>query len=213
MSKRITRELLQTQELKQQKIFYFFKDDNFRKGNAYIFGPENTPYEHIPLEFSFTLPDDYPFVPPIVNYNTNDGLTRFHPNFYIDGKVCLSILGTYSGPKWVSSLNISAVLLSLHSLMTKNPLQHEPGYESLNESHPKCSQYSDYVEHNMIKLFFNMYPIYKKVEDEMFQTVLEESKNKLIEKVSKKAEYHDILFTILPYGMSGRTHWKELAKQ
>ena len=96
--------------------------------------------------------------------------------------------------------------------MTKNPLQHEPGYESLNESHPKCQQYSDYVEHNMIQHFFKMYNIYKKIENEAFQKVLEESKEKLIQKVIKKTEHHDILFTVLPYGMNGRTRWKEIVK-
>jgi ubiquitin-protein ligase len=212
MIKRLPKEVLQTRDLQEQGIFYFFSEDNITKGTAYLFGPENTPYEFIPLEFSFNIPTDYPFVPPKVIYNTNDGFTRFHPNFYIEGKVCLSILGTYSGPKWASSLNISAVLLSIYSLITKNPLQHEPGYETLNENHPKCAQYSDYIEHNMIQLFFKLYDSYKKIDNEEFQKVLEKNKETLIQKVLKKAEQQEILYTLLPYNMSGGTSWKKLAK-
>ena len=208
--KRLPKELCKIQELREQSIFYFYSDDNITKGTAYLFGPENTPYEYIPLEFSFNIPDDYPFVPPKVTYLTNDGLTRFHPNFYVEGKVCLSILGTYSGPKWASSLNISSVLLSIYSLLTKNPLQHEPGYENLNEHHPKCSQYSDYIEHNIIQLFFKNYEIYKKIDDDEFQAKLEKSREKLIEKVKRKAKNQELYYTILPYGMSGGTNWKKL---
>ena len=212
MIKRLPRELIQIQELRNQGIFYFTENDTITKGKAYLFGPEDTPYEYIPLEFSFDIPYDYPFVPPKVTYFTNDGFTRFHPNFYVDGKVCLSILGTYSGPKWASSLNISGILMSLYSLMTKNPLQNEPGYETLNENNPKCSQYSDIIEHNIIQLFFKLYDSYKKIDDLEFQELLEKNKEKLIIKVLKKAESQEVLYTILPYGMSGVTAWKRLAK-
>jgi ubiquitin-protein ligase len=211
MIKRLPKELYNTRELRNQNIYYFYSEDDITKGTAYLFGPEDTPYEHIPLEFSFTIPTDYPFVPPKVTYLTNDRFTRFHPNFYIEGKVCLSILGTYSGPKWVSSLNVSSILLSIYSLITKNPLQHEPGYETLNEHHPKCSQYSDYVEHNLVKLFFENYDLYKKIEDEEFQLALQKSREKLIEKVSQKAKNQELFYTILPYGMSGGTSWKKLS--
>ena len=31
---------------------------------------------------------------------TGCGTVRFNPNLYADGKVCLSLLGTYDGPRW-----------------------------------------------------------------------------------------------------------------
>lgn len=213
MEKRLLRELQLIKDLQKQNIYYFLSENNITKGKAILFGPPDTPYEYVPLEFLIEIPDEYPFVPPKVTYNTNDGFTRFHPNLYVDGKVCLSILGTYSGPKWASSLNISSVLLSILSILTKNPLSHEPGYENFNENHPKCSQYSDYVEHNLIQLFFKFYESYKKVDNEEFQKQLEENREKLIQKVLKKAEYHEVLYTLLPYGKNGQTSWKKLAKQ
>ena len=214
MSKRLPKEIgqAQTNELKELGIFYFPDESNIHNGRAILFGPQDTPFEHIPLEFSFEFPNDYPFVPPKVTYLTNDGYTRFHPNFYIEGKVCLSILGTYSGPKWASSLNLSSILVSLYSLLTRNPLQHEPAYEKANEMLPKCLQYSECVEHNLVQLFFRLYSNYKKIDDDEFQTVLERSRELLVKKVAKKSEQQESLYTVLPYAMRGSTQWKKLAR-
>mmetsp|Transcript_10330 Transcript_10330/g.30927 ORF Transcript_10330/g.30927 Transcript_10330/m.30927 type:complete len:103 (-) Transcript_10330:836-1144(-) len=47
-------------------------------------------------------PDDYPQSPPRVrNMTTGAGRVRFNPNLYANGKVCLSILGTWKGPGWM----------------------------------------------------------------------------------------------------------------
>jgi ubiquitin-protein ligase len=48
------------------------------------------------------LPPAYPHVPPKVTFRTTaDGRLRFNPNLYTDGKVCLSLLGTWSGDPWI----------------------------------------------------------------------------------------------------------------
>ena len=61
------------------------------EGDAIIFGPENTIYQYGVYIFHFKFPSNYPFSPPKVTYHTNDGITRFHPNLYRNGKVCLSL--------------------------------------------------------------------------------------------------------------------------
>lgn len=65
------------------------------------------------------FPEDYPSsAPHIVFLTTNGGKTRFNPNLYSDGKVCLSILGTWrgeSGEQWSSVQNCQ--VLSLPSPM------------------------------------------------------------------------------------------------
>ena len=219
ISRRLQKETLSLRDksLKDTGIYYFNETENLTSGTAILFGPKDTPYEYCPLEYSFNIPTDYPFSPPKVLYKTNDGKTRFHPNFYVDGKVCLSILGTYSGPKWASSLNISSVLLSIYSLMTVNPLTHEPCYETTHLTHPKNQQYADYIEHQMIKLFLEMYNnnYYKKYMDldDDFKNTIIEHYEKIKEKVKLKAITHEILFTVLPYSMSGTTMWKKLAEK
>ena len=77
-----------------------------------ITGPVGTPYEAGIFFFDVFCPDDYPHVPPRVRFlTTARGTVRFNPNLYNDGKVCLSLLGTYDGPRWDPSSTINQVLI------------------------------------------------------------------------------------------------------
>ncbi|KAI9592779.1 ubiquitin-conjugating enzyme/RWD-like protein [Syncephalis fuscata] len=77
------------------------------------------------FEFLMEFPRQYPSVPPVVRIITTDGgQTRFNPNLYADGKVCLSILGTWTGSageQWSSAHGVSSVLLSIQSIMSETP--------------------------------------------------------------------------------------------
>jgi len=76
------------------------------------------------------FPHDFPWNPPKVLLNTTDsGRTRFNPNLYAEGKVCLSILGTWQGPGWRAVQTIESVLVSIQSLMNAKPYHNEPGHE------------------------------------------------------------------------------------
>jgi ubiquitin-protein ligase len=60
-------------------------------------------------------PNTFPEAPPVVNLRTTgNGLVRFHPNLYSDGKVCLSLLGTWHASseieKWCEKRNETASL-------------------------------------------------------------------------------------------------------
>ena len=59
------------------------------KGYAVVFGPDDSIYRYGAYIFEFKFPTNYPYSPPKLNYMTNDGLTRFHPNLYRNGKVCI----------------------------------------------------------------------------------------------------------------------------
>lgn len=113
--------------LEEHGIYYIHDEDNILNGYAMIVGPSNTPYQYGYYFFTFTFPSNYPYSPPIVKFNKNPYNTRFHPNFYRSGKVCLSILNTWRGETWTSCQSLSTVLLTLCSVMTENPLLHEPG--------------------------------------------------------------------------------------
>lgn len=74
---------------------------------------------------------------------TNGGRTRFNPNIYSGGKVCLSILGTWRGEpgeEWSSAQGLESILLSIQSLMSPNPFENEPGFENANSSEDKKQQ-------------------------------------------------------------------------
>ena len=107
-------------------IYYSHDESDMTIGYAMIVGPSDTPYFGGYYFFKFNYPFDYPFTPPKVTYMTNDGLTRFNPNLYKCGKVCVSILNTWSGDKWSSCQTINSILLTLCSLLNKAPLENEP---------------------------------------------------------------------------------------
>jgi len=119
--------LIMKHPLTDNGIYYSHDENDLLKGYAMIIGPEGTPYYGGFYFFKFNFPTDYPYSPPKVNYMTNDGVTRYNPNLYKCGKVCVSILNTWSGDKWSSCQTINSVLLTLCSLLNNSPLENEPG--------------------------------------------------------------------------------------
>jgi baculoviral IAP repeat-containing protein 6 len=101
----------------------------------YITGPKDTPYENGLFEFHAYLPPDYPnTVPEVLIHTTGGGTIRFNPNLYNCGKVCLSLLGTWSGQeseKWnPMTSTFLQVIVSIQSLiLVEEPFFNEPGYE------------------------------------------------------------------------------------
>lgn len=61
-----------------------------------IKGPAATPYEDGLFAFDVHLPADFPSVPPVFHYLSFCS-ERLNPNLYEDGKVCVSLLGTWTG--------------------------------------------------------------------------------------------------------------------
>ena len=116
---------------------------NILKGYALIIGPSETPYFGGNYFFQFNYPTDYPHSPPKVTYCTNDGRIRFNPNLYKEGKVCVSILNTWRGEQWTSCQTISTVLLTLCTLLCKNPLLNEPG---VTKGHRDIHNYNEIIE-------------------------------------------------------------------
>lgn len=97
-----------------------------------IIGASGTPYQDGLFFFDFHLPPEYPQVPPSAYYHS--GGLRVNPNLYVDGKVCLSLLNTWTGrgnEVWdPSSSSILQVLVSLQGLvLNEKPYFNEAGYE------------------------------------------------------------------------------------
>ncbi len=136
-----------TSSLDKDRIYYKHSDTNILKAYVMIVGPPDSLYFGGYYFFEITFPMDYPHAPPLVEYLTNDGVTRFHPNFYKSKRVCLSMLNTWRGEQWTSCLTIKSVLLTLVSIMDSKPMLHEPG---VTEKHNDFNNY-----HTMI-LFKNI---------------------------------------------------------
>ena len=130
-------------------IYYVHDDADMLKGYAMIVGPEDTPYFGGFYFFIFDYPNDYPFRPPTVTYCTNGENIRFNPNLYVSGKVCVSILNTWHGDQWSSCQTISTILLTLCTLLCKNPLLNEPGILESDHAVPKYNKIIEYSNINI----------------------------------------------------------------
>jgi ubiquitin-protein ligase len=136
-------------DLNDHGIYVHFNEKNIYNAKALIIGPKETPYQNGYFFFDINFTERYPQEPPKVLLCTLNKRTRFNPNLYTGGKVCLSILGTWSGPGWTPCLSTSEVLLSIQSLMNSNPIQNEPGYEELTvDNSPEAKKYVQLIEYH-----------------------------------------------------------------
>ncbi|XP_050207040.1 putative ubiquitin-conjugating enzyme E2 38 isoform X2 [Mercurialis annua] len=100
---------------------------------AVIVGPAGTPYHDGLFVFDCLFPSTYPNTSPTVYYYS--GGLRLNPNLYECGKVCLSLLGTWSGQQnemWIPGTStMLQVLVSIQALiLNAKPFFNEPGHES-----------------------------------------------------------------------------------
>lgn len=94
-----------------------------------IEGPPDTPYQHAIFVFDIHLQAGYPDVPPRVTYWAWG--KRINPNLYANGKVCLSLLGTWAGPSWEPQVStLLQVLVSIQAMiLIDTPYCNEPGQQ------------------------------------------------------------------------------------
>lgn len=142
-------------ELEKSGIHIEFNEQNMLEAKAIIIGPKDTPYENGILFFKIKFPLNYPYSPPIIKYYSYSKI-RIHPNLYVgvpsenfEGKVCLSIINTWSGPKWTTIMHIGSVLLSIASMLDEHPLRNEPGYEDVKLKYSNL--YNQIIEHEKYK--------------------------------------------------------------
>jgi ubiquitin-protein ligase len=131
-------------------IYLCFAEERMDLCRAVVTGPIDTPYAHGLFVFDIYFPQSYPLVPPMITLMTTGmnaccilcilrlrtatttnvvvlallfsggGRVRFNPNLYVDGKVCLSLLGVASASddsqRWNKDLSsLAQVLLSIQS--------------------------------------------------------------------------------------------------
>jgi ubiquitin-conjugating enzyme E2 Z len=178
--------------LTEQGIYYVHDDTDMLKGYSMIVGPSETPYFGGFYFFEFTYPNDYPHSPPKVKYCTNGNDIRFNPNLYKCGKVCVSLLNTWRGDQWTSCQSISTVLLTLCTLLCKDPLLNEPG---VLKGHRDINNYNEIIEYSNISIavcdivrkkkgvylpfFENFYPYVKENFNKNYDKLLEFAKKKM----------------------------------
>ena len=157
------------------EVFIHFDESDINTMIVMIRGQEG-PYEFCQFLFHIRFSDDYPMSPPIVKFCSSDGRTRLNPNLYIEGKVCLSILGTWGQEDtWTAIMTIKTVILSIMALVMKTEaLRNEPGMES--SSADKIETYNLIVEYASLNILVNQI----ESPSEMFVPLLKNMKAQFI---------------------------------
>jgi ubiquitin-protein ligase len=135
----------------------FFATDEERPDiiSFLVVGPEGTPYQNGLFLFDLFLPLDFPQSPPqCVIKTTGGGKVRFNPNLYANGKVCLSLLGTWSGPPWdPKTSTLLQLIISIQSLiLVPYPYTNEPGFETTSLNDNRVVDYNTNVRLNNLRL-------------------------------------------------------------
>ena len=142
-------------------IFVRADKDNIDYMKAIIFGSEGTPYSSGAFLYDIYFGNNYPNSPPSVAItSTGNGKVRFNPNLYSNGKVCLSLLGTWSGSageNWDPKIStVYQVLLSIQSIIMSDLVYfNEPGHEDqlgTPEGDKLNEGYSNIVRYNNIRV-------------------------------------------------------------
>ena len=92
--------------------------NDYRHWKGRIKGPIDTVYQGGVFDVDIIIPDDYPFKPPKMKFDTK----IWHPNISsVTGAICLDILKN----EWTPALTIRTALISLQALMCE-PVPNDP---------------------------------------------------------------------------------------
>ena len=137
-----------------------FNENDIQNSKFMIVGTRGTPFQGSFFLFRIYYKDDYPYREPVVKIINQR--YRTHPNLYVNGKVCVSILGTWGKNNWSAALKTRGVLISIQSLLIDNPIKQEPGYCDIEESWKTSSNerrrehYKIMKEYNIISSYYSL---------------------------------------------------------
>lgn len=158
----------------ESSIFFRVDEKNTRCLKVMITGPDDTPYDSGIFMFDVYITDNYPAKNPLMIF-LNTGGIRFNPNLYVEGKVCLSLLGTWSGTaseNWnPETSTIMQLLISAQSqILISDPIWNEPGYESHNNGKQESKNANNFLrcytmQHAMVGILNDLkkYPGFEEV--------------------------------------------------
>ena len=115
---RIKKEYQDLQKEKNSNVQVKLVNNDLRHWKGRIKGPIDTCYQGGIFDVDIIIPDDYPFKPPKMKFDTK----IWHPNISsVTGAICLDILKN----EWTPALTIRTALISLQALMCE-PVPNDP---------------------------------------------------------------------------------------
>lgn len=115
---RLMKEASEAAKKRFNEYLLIFNSSDLFSWEAYILGPDATPYEDRIFHVKMMLSNEYPITPPKIYFKTK----IFHPNIHFNtGEVCLDIIKSEWSPTWT----LEALCKALRLLM-ENPNEDSP---------------------------------------------------------------------------------------
>ena len=155
MAKRAAKEWRQLQSGLPSGVALLVSESRMDLLRAVFEGPADTPYEGGLFIIDICLPAEYPAVPPKCFYWSYG--KYLNPNLYLNGKVCLSLLGTWHGPGWETERStLLQLLVSVQGMiLVDQPYCNEPGQEKDGGSQ-KATDYNKQVQADVLDMMTKM---------------------------------------------------------
>ncbi|XP_075985278.1 ubiquitin-conjugating enzyme E2 T-like [Anticarsia gemmatalis] len=97
------------------------EDNIFDELEFTVQGPKGSPYENGSFKLSVTIPEKYPFEPPLVKFIT----PVYHPNIDKGGRICMDMLKMPPRGAWLPTITLETLLVSIQTLLG-NPNPDDP---------------------------------------------------------------------------------------
>lgn len=144
------------EELSSRGIYFHFEDSDIFHP-AFLIIPKHkqdldvpdliSPYTNGFFLFKLTIPDDFPLSPPKIEFHPQQNMCRLHPNYYEQGKVCLSVINTWSRDDWAPTTSLMAISNILEERFNERSICFEPGCEQSSISRIKT--FNDIVRYGV----------------------------------------------------------------
>ena len=137
--RRITKEHQILRSSLPENVFVRTWDERLDLLRVLIIGPRGTPHELAPFLIDFHMGEEFPAQPPEAYFHSwTNGIGRVNPNLYEDGKICLSLLGTWPGDSgsdtWsAKSSTLLQVIVSIMGLvLVREPYYSKSAFSTLH---------------------------------------------------------------------------------
>ena len=116
--------LLKELKSKNEEFSLDIVNNDLMHWQASINPADDSPYAGGVFMLDFRVPDQYPFMPPRVRFNTR----IFHPNIHFEsGEICLDVLKNDWSPAWSLESICRAILALLSAPNADSPLNCDAG--------------------------------------------------------------------------------------
>ncbi|KAF9737116.1 Ubiquitin-conjugating enzyme E2 7 [Paraphaeosphaeria minitans] len=131
-------------------------EDDMFVWEAFIEGPEDTPFEGGVFLAELRFPKDYPLAPPKMKFLVE----MWHPNVYPNGEVCISILHPpgddphhyeQASERWSPIQSVEKILISVMSMLAEPNDESPANVDAARMWREKRAEYERIVRDNVRK--------------------------------------------------------------